>query len=422
MQSLITLIALALGSIAPFSVAFAEDVSAAFAAGTQSFVEKDYSRALANFEEARNAGVEGPAIHYNIGACHYRLGDYARAEVEFRLVADRYPAMRSLAEYNLGLVLLHEQRESEARVLFAQAREHDSGDKVAQLATTILTRLDSPREAAGRLSRWMSFVDVNVGHDDNVALIADSSVPAGQSVDSAFSEAFVAISGPLSPGRGLRFDGNVYAVRYNDAAEFDQTAIHLGGAYHWAMTRWQMEAESHFNRSTLDGDGFEQRLGLGVTLKRSLSPQTLLGMQLVRDEVDGIESQFSYLEGSRALVGLTFEWFRSSGRLTLGYQFESNDRASASASPTRNRIFVRYRYAMSPNWGADVGLSLRDSAYDDLAVTQDEDLTELAFRLTRNFARGLHLNAGYEWSDNRASVDVFTYARSRVSVGMTKSF
>jgi hypothetical protein len=421
MRRLIALILFGAASLLPPTAALAEDASQAFAAGSRAFAEGDYLRALAYFEDARDAGVQGPAIHYNMGVCHYRLENYEQAEDSFRLVANRYPEMRALAEYNLGLVLLKQHRDGDARRSLERARA-GGDEKVAQLAAAMLRRLESSAQPVEQSPRWVSLVDVKLGHDDNVALIDDSSLPAGQSVASPFTEALAVISGPLSTGSGLRFDGSAYVVRYNDAGEFDQTALRLGGAYHWATRVWRMEAESHVNRTTLDGDGFEERLGVGFNLKRKLGSATTLGIQVVHDEVDGVESQFDYLEGSREQVGVSIDRYGEAGRLTLAYQLELNDRVSASVAPTRNRVSLRYRYTMSPHWGADFGLSLRASAYDDLQVPRDEDLTELSLGFLRNFARGLQLSGTYRWSDNSSNVDLFDYQRNRISLGVTKSF
>ena len=62
---------------------------------------EDFSRALDLFEQCVALGMQGPAIHYNIGVAAYRSGDLARAESAFREVA-RTPAMAALAHYNLG--------------------------------------------------------------------------------------------------------------------------------------------------------------------------------------------------------------------------------------------------------------------------------------------------------------------------------
>src|SRR5688572_2088783 len=71
-----------------------------FAEARAAFDAEDFSRARALFEQALAAGIDGPAIHFNIGSAAYRGGDLPRAEREFREVA-RTPTMAALAHYNL---------------------------------------------------------------------------------------------------------------------------------------------------------------------------------------------------------------------------------------------------------------------------------------------------------------------------------
>jgi hypothetical protein len=366
--------------------------------------------------------MPGPAVHYNIASCHYRLGDYQQAERAFRLVADRYPGMRTLAEYNLGLVFLRQNRVSEARRLFGAVRQQSTDPKLRSLAYRAMRRLDPSPSPVEPSVRWVGLLDFNVGHDDNVALIDDASLAANQSVDSPFTELVAVVSGPVSTAPGFRIDGSFYSVRYDDADGFDQNAARVGGVYHWRAGAWRLEAGPHFNYSTLNGDGFEQRVGAGLTLGRRLSATTVLSLRLVHDEVDGAESQFSFLEGSREQLGVTWDKYGTVGRLTLAYQLEINNRESASVAPTRNRLSVRYRYAMSSNWETDVLVAYRSSHYDDLMVTRDEDRTELSFGLVRRLRRGWQINGTYRWFDNDSNVDPYSYTRSRAVLGLTKNF
>jgi len=416
----IALLSLSIGLSLP--QASAQNADEFFAAASTAFEDGDYRQALALFQEAQDAGSEGPAVHYNIGVCQYRLGDYAGAERAFRIVADGYPAMRALALYNLGLVHLRQDRDAEARQLFTQAREDGSDAKVTQLAAAMLQRTDPARQQAAPPSRWRSLADLNIGYDDNVALLDDASLPAGQSVDSTFIELFGALSGSPAAAPELRFDGSAYAVTYADASEFDQTALQLSGVYQWTVADWRMEAGPHFNRSSLDGDGFEQRIGADLRLWRMLGAATSLGIRFSHHEIDSVDSRFAFIEGSREQLGVSWDRFGRTGRLTLGADLEFNDRADARVAPTRNRVWFRYRYSASPDWAADVQLSLRSSDYDDLAVARDEDLTDISLGYVRRFSRGWQINGRYRWSDNDSGVDVFSYSRSRLTVGLTKTF
>lgn len=422
MQRLLAAIALlSLSAVWPAERTAAQDADALFLAGSTAFEEGDYLRALAFFQDARDAGIEGPAIHYNIGVCEYRLGDYAGAETAFRTVADEYPAMRALALYNLGLVRVRQDRDADARELFEQARRESNDPKIAQLAEAMLRRT-APAGETVRSSRWRSVADLGIGYDDNVALLDEASLPAAQSVDSVFTEIFAALSGPMSADAGFRFDASAYAVHYPDASVYDQTALRVGGVYHWTGAGWYLEAGPSLNRSTLDGDGFEQRIGVDLWAWRALSAATSVQIRVSHEDIDSIESQFAYIEGSREQLGVAWERRDGAGGLSLGYDLELNDRADPRVSPTRHRLWTRYRYSPSPEWTADVQLALRVGRYGDLPVAREEDLTDLSLGFVRRFPRGWQLSGRYRWSDNDADVERLTYSRNRLTVGLRKNF
>ena len=136
-----------------------------FAAATAAFEAGDYQRALRLFETARANGSDSPALHYNIGVCQYRVGDYAQAAATFAQVRDRFPQFAAVAEYNRGLALSALDDRDAARAAFARARASD--DALAGLADAAIASL-GPAEAAR--SRWVGYFDVAAGHDDNVAL------------------------------------------------------------------------------------------------------------------------------------------------------------------------------------------------------------------------------------------------------------
>jgi len=409
---------LALGSLGLASIAWAADsdlATDAFTAGTRAFSQEDYLLALSHFQDARSRGLDGPAIYYNLGVCRYKLGDYREADVAFRVVADNYPAMRALAQYNLGLVALKQSQQSRAQTFFEQARANSDDDKIARLATAELRKLEPGSEHQS----WLTLVDARIGHDDNVSLQDDIGLPAADS-ESPFTEVFAMLSGPA--GRALRFDGSLYAVRYPDADAFDQEALRLGGVYQWTWGAWRAEAGPYLNYSTLNGDGYEQRLGGNLTLKRALDDRTGLSVRYLHDEIDDLEDQFAFVQGSRDQVRVELDRSTPNARLALGYILELNDRADASVSPARHRIFGRYRVAVTPDWLIDAELSFRISSYDDLTVTRDEDLAELSLGFTRTLAKGWQLTGEYYLAENDSNVDSFAYDRNRFLLGLTKLF
>jgi tetratricopeptide (TPR) repeat protein len=399
----------------PFAVVAADD--SLFAQASAAFARGDYAGALGLFEAAREGGAEGPAVPFNIGVSEFKLGRYAEAEREFASLGERFPSMAGIAAYNRGLALLELARRDDARAAFAAA--YDSGDdKIAALAAQQLAGLGDVRPAPAAAS-WTGLVDASLGNDDNVALVDELALPAGRSGDSAFIEALAFASRSAGPGVPLRLDLSGYAVRYPDAREFDQTSFAVGAAYERRGERWRFEIGPHYDRSTLDGDDFEAELGLGMRAQRPVGARSRFGFTLAFDDVSALDSQYDFVAGSQWRLGVFLR--PSAAGLRASYDVELNDRATAGASPDRQRATVGYRWRLPGAWWLDGGLSYRSSRYD-LAVENLERLTEVRLAATRDLARGWRLSADYRRSDNDADLAAFSYTGNRVTATLGKTF
>ena len=111
-----------------------------FAAGTERVREGDFGAALEEFLAARDAGMPGPAVHYNMGVCAWETGDLSLAETAFHAAAQT-PSMAPLAHYNLGLVALRRGDAQEAESWFRRAYDDSDDPRLAQLASAQLEQL-----------------------------------------------------------------------------------------------------------------------------------------------------------------------------------------------------------------------------------------------------------------------------------------
>lgn len=395
--------------------------AADFAAGSRAFESGDWDGALGHFRRAREAGMEGPAVWYNIGVCQYRLGRYQDAVDTFRSIIDRFPAMAALAEYNAGLALAKQERSAEAAAAFARAA--DGGDlRVVRLARAMLDRM-APQHAAAPSSPvgWTGFLDVSAGHDDNVALLDDSVLPAGESTDSAFAQVFGQLSSP-SKAAGLHAAASAYLVRYPDADRFDQNVVRLGTSWRWSWRDIRFDAGPHYSRSTLDGEGFEQRFGAALALARAFGRDTRLTARLVIEETGELESRFDFVDGSRRMLELRLEHYLGPGRLLLGYELSVDDRASPSVSPTRNEFLAGYRHSIGDLWSFAAAAAFRSSRYEDLETARDEDRTELSLTVTRDFLSDWQVTGQFRLSENDSNIDGFSYDRNRLAIGVNRVF
>jgi len=385
----------------------------AFAAATAAFEAGDYLRALSLFETAQKSGSDGPALHYNIGVCQYRVGDYAQAAATFELVRDRFPQFAAVAEYNRGLALSALDDENAARAAFQRARSADAS--LAELANSALASL-GPTEAAR--SGWAGYFDVAAGHDDNVALVDELSLPATLSASSSFTE-LVGYAGGRVGQRG-RLSVSGYSVHYADASQFDQTALRLDTAFEFSRGEWRFEAGPHFAETLLDGDGFERALGVGLRATRPITERVAFDLRVAYDDLGAPSSRFAFIEGTRQRVRVGIENRGERHRVRLGYEIESNGRESASVSPDRDRLVLNVQRSTGP-WSLEGTLAYRDSSYDGLAP-REERLTEVGVASRRGLPQGWLFSTEYRMADNDSNATQFSYRSHRISVAIGKGF
>ena len=389
-----------------------------FAAATAAFAQGDYARALDLFEAARAAGAEGPAVPYNIAVCRYKLGQYASSEAEFRALRERFPSMRQVADYNRGLALLALGDEPEARDAF-QVATTASDPKVAALAAEQLERLGAA-VAPPTGVRWAGVFDAGLGHDDNVALVEELTLPAGRSADSGLLELLGYASRRIG-ARSSRLEVSGYVVEYADAGEFDQTSLRVAGIFVRTPGRWRFDVGPHYERSTLGSADFEREVGVTVRADRSIGDQLRFVTTLAYDDVSALDTTFEYLEGSKTRLGASIERRGRAATARVTYDVERNDRAAAAASSDRSRLAFGYRRALSASWLVDGTLSYRASSYDRV-VGPDERLAEVGLGMDRTLRRGWRFRVEYRRSDNDADVPQFSYTSNRVVAGLGKVF
>jgi hypothetical protein len=110
------------------------------------------------------------------------------------------------------------------------------------------------------------------------------------------------------------------------------------------------------------------------------------------------------------------------GRLRLSFASESNDRANSTVSPDRTRVIISYRFAPVGKWTIESLLQLRNSQFAGLMLARKERLKELGIAAHRNLESGWQLGASVRIRDNESNNPIFDYTRSRVSLGLSKTF
>ena len=416
LRRLLVLAVLACGSsFAPPAVA---DVAQDWQSGQAAFAAGDLESALLYFELARDAGQEGPAVHYNIGVCQFELGRYEESRETFRHIGDTYPKMRGLAEYNMGLAERRLGNEGAARQHFIRAWDLSPDDETLRSLSAAMVGELEPEET----SDWYGAAALRVGFDDNVALRDSLGLPAGVSAESPMADVFLSLTGTPAALRGLAVDASAYLVAYTDADDFDQSEFRLGGLYAWTPRDWWLETGAHLVYGTLGGSGFEREFALSARAIRDLSDQASIDILLRYDEIDEVDADFAGIAGSRQRLDLRYRRDLASHSFILRVGVETNDRLDPGVSPSRNRLHADYRFHPASGWGLEAGIEYRASDYDDLEIPRNEDLTTITAALTRTVADVWIFALQYQYSDNESSDPEFTYERNLITLGVLRTF
>ncbi len=82
--------------------AAAQTANEAFADANRLFRDDLYWAALLRYQQAGEAGMNSPLLHYNTGIAHYRAQQHIRARTSLLRAAEA-PGLRVISHFNLGL-------------------------------------------------------------------------------------------------------------------------------------------------------------------------------------------------------------------------------------------------------------------------------------------------------------------------------
>jgi len=136
-RRLIIALCLALFAATPAAAMTPEE---AFADGNRLFRDDLYWAALLRYRQALEAGLDTPALHYNMGIAHYKAGQHIRAR-ESLLGAVDSADYRVAAQYNLGLNAHALGDDEEALRWFRLVRDQQSNEALAEYAAIAISRI-----------------------------------------------------------------------------------------------------------------------------------------------------------------------------------------------------------------------------------------------------------------------------------------
>jgi tetratricopeptide (TPR) repeat protein len=385
---------------------------ARFTEAQAAFEAEDFSRARALFEQAQAYGMDGPAIHYDIGAASFLGGDLPRAEREFREVANT-PSMAALAYYNLGLVAVERRDEREARDWFERAVQDSPNQRLTELASRRLAELPEQR-APGSFNYYTRG---GIGYDDNVALRSSSIESAASGDADSYGELIFAGSYSFD---AWRIDTAAAALEYMKQDQYSQSSFSLGASRGWRLENWYFELGAYGAQLSLGGEVFERNVAAALQASRAFYGGSRLRAQVRAASVKG-QGDFAGLTGRRTELGLYFD------KSWRAWNFGAHTRAELDGSEDpifETRWFQvggEARYAWSPLWGVMAAAALRrisHAAQGDTLAGWNDNRATLQLGLTRALWKQAQLFVRIEHERNQSPVAGYDYDRNWVAASV----
>jgi tetratricopeptide (TPR) repeat protein len=176
--ALALLTAISCFAISPAALAAAYD---SFQDGNRLFRDDLYWAALLRYQEASEAGMDTPILHFNTGVAHYHAQQHIRARVSL-LKSAGTPELRVISHYNLGLNAYAAGNVDEALDWFRRAANQEENDKIRKMAIIAISRLRDEQQTTDpvlvreerRLDKAKPVAGfelrarVGIGSDDNI--------------------------------------------------------------------------------------------------------------------------------------------------------------------------------------------------------------------------------------------------------------
>lgn len=381
-----------------------------FSIGKDAFERGDFALALSSFETASQQGMSGPALHFNIGVTAYRLQLCERARTAFLQVATT-ASMASLAHYNLGLTALKCDARA-ARRWFETVATEANDEKLVALAERQLAMLPTPPPA-----NWIAFASLEVGYDDNAALVANADLFGVSGVADNYLEGQLIASAPLTGP--WQFDATFGWLKFQELEEFDQLST-LGSAhYQFDTGRWANRATLQLAYSTLDSEGFESKQMLQIESGRSVFNDGNLRFQYRFSAIDGLH-QYEGITGERHEASVRLDTLWNHWQLGIDYKFSRSEHDDESLSADRNQIALSAERQFFTRWTLDVAATYRDGVY--VLADDREGRFELGVAIGYSLTDDCRLLGRYAYTNSDAEIEALSFERHRGSIALEVTF
>ena len=417
--------------LAPAWAAGADGI-ALFRQGVKAFQANQFQQAAELFERANRAGINKPALHYNLGVAYYRSGDLGRARSSFEKAAlDSNWA--ALSSFNLGLIAKKSGEREKAIRLFKHTLKISQDQNLIKLTELALKQLSVKPGFA-----WYGIAELDIGFDSNVGLSDDGQLISASGNEDEFLELTAVAIHPFSSGilDGWKLSLDLYWLDYLDLDEFDQTLVGAEMQYAFAPDKWSPSLAGRWEYLLVDGELVQRTLEVGLETKRVLYEAMRMSIGYGLTVFEEEDPSFASLSGLRHQLDIELKQKLDSHNLRYGYLLELNDRDDLSIngdffsqSATRHALFLASHLRLNNDWRLDGRLEHIRSNFDDAEIRdnvlqgQREDKEWSLFVNARRkiFTKAM-LSLGWSHTDNNSNFTEFSYSSNIYRVGLIYPF
>lgn len=403
----------------------AENLSASssFQAARKSFKSGDYEQALSLFKQAQTAGLNKPALFYNIGVCSYKLGLYEQATNAFLHTAT-FPKMAGLAYYNLAVVA-EKQDDLDAAITWLNkaAGTGDKDEKLILLAETALSRIKDRKRQSGERIR---FASLGFGYDNNVAMLESDDLERTSDKGDSFTDVFAFVRTPLGGKEGLAssyLQGSFSWRDYTDLHDYDSGTFRLEGRHHKNAGNFQIKGGAAYSYIFWDSASYSQSPIINLQANHPIGDASSYRLHYEVKYHDILTTNYDYLRGWQQRATAEFATQNDFYHLLVGYTLEENDRHDKESSPRRHLISAALEFHPVDRVAITVAATYRYSTYD-LSGNDDrsDDRYEASLLLNYALSSKWNLRGHFNRTINISSSALDDYQKNMTSITLGYTF
>jgi len=413
-----------------------------FSSGTAAFRDGDYERALAHFEEARQAGQQGASLTYNLGVTLLKLQRYQAAQARFQQLLDD-PEWADVARLQLGLLAEKQGRPVSAVGHYRVLTDSES-PKLRRLALARLTELARAPDAETVLEeqeRGLALISLASGYDSNAYSLQNELLTDDSVGEDTYTELFAwgqfRLEGTAE--EGWRLQGFAFGRRYSELESLDLTSFNLGLTRYLPWRGWQLEIGGVAETASLGGERVTSEWRF-VGRARQAFDRGVLTLAYLPSHFSGTDD-YRYLDGWRQRVEARWSMPLAVLEVDALYRLDLDDRGDLVAaddgfysySPRRQTLGVEVELPVAQGWTLVAGSHYRMSHYRGDNRLQDSDgefkvqardgdrLRSWVGAEVQLLPR-LQLDGRVIHTTNDENFDIYTYDKTEASLGIRYVF